>query len=154
MNRWNHAGRGKDASEGVQASLRRHVRRSRGCILTRDRGVSKGTGSASSTIMKCAVLLVALILPAHAKISNLVLTNDDGWAVANIRAQNDALRAAGYDVGAALIREFLTSVNMTSRNSSNWVSNLMIGVNSMYERHRLRFRVVCGTEPRVTCICR
>ncbi|KAG7087617.1 hypothetical protein E1B28_013566 [Marasmius oreades] len=28
--------------------------------------------------------------------TNIVVTNDDGWAVAMIRAQNDALRAAGY----------------------------------------------------------
>ena len=28
----------------------------------------------------------------------VVLTNDDGWAVAQIRAQNDALKAAGFDV--------------------------------------------------------
>ncbi|KAJ7737894.1 sure-like protein [Mycena maculata] len=28
----------------------------------------------------------------------VVLTNDDGWAVAQIRAQNDALNAAGYNV--------------------------------------------------------
>ena len=37
-----------------------------------------------------------IITPFRRKI---VLTNDDGWAVANIRAQNDALRAAGFDVG-------------------------------------------------------
>ncbi|EMD35005.1 hypothetical protein CERSUDRAFT_96919 [Gelatoporia subvermispora B] len=29
---------------------------------------------------------------------NIVLTNDDGWAVAQIRAQNDALVAAGFNV--------------------------------------------------------
>ncbi|OCH88510.1 sure-like protein [Obba rivulosa] len=28
----------------------------------------------------------------------IVLTNDDGWAVAQIRAQNDALKEAGFDV--------------------------------------------------------
>ena len=28
----------------------------------------------------------------------IILTNDDGWAVAQIRAQNDALKAAGFDV--------------------------------------------------------
>ncbi|KAI0085587.1 sure-like protein [Irpex rosettiformis] len=30
--------------------------------------------------------------------TKLVLTNDDGWAVAQIRAQNDALKTAGFDV--------------------------------------------------------
>ncbi|GJF00480.1 SurE-like protein [Phanerochaete sordida] len=29
---------------------------------------------------------------------NIVLTNDDGWATAQIRAQNDALNAAGFNV--------------------------------------------------------
>ena len=29
---------------------------------------------------------------------DIVLTNDDGWAVAQIRAQNDALKAAGFNV--------------------------------------------------------
>lgn len=29
---------------------------------------------------------------------DIILTNDDGWAVAQIRAQNDALNAAGFDV--------------------------------------------------------
>ncbi len=29
---------------------------------------------------------------------NIVLTNDDGWAVAQIRAQNNALIAAGFNV--------------------------------------------------------
>ena len=29
---------------------------------------------------------------------NIVLTNDDGWAVAQIRAQFNALEAAGYNV--------------------------------------------------------
>ena len=30
--------------------------------------------------------------------ARLLLTNDDGWAVAQIRAQHDALRIAGYPV--------------------------------------------------------
>ncbi|TCD60819.1 hypothetical protein EIP91_009488 [Steccherinum ochraceum] len=41
-------------------------------------------------------LLVAIISGATAR--RVVLTNDDGWAVAQIRAQNDALKAAGFDV--------------------------------------------------------
>lgn len=32
--------------------------------------------------------------------TNIVLSNDDGWAVAQIRAQNNALEAAGFNVRA------------------------------------------------------
>ncbi|KAJ6482930.1 survival protein sure-like phosphatase/nucleotidase [Mycena vitilis] len=47
-----------------------------------------------------AVTLLALACGvASAQTSNkILLTNDDGWAVAQIRAQNDALKAAGYNV--------------------------------------------------------
>ncbi|OBZ74910.1 Acid phosphatase [Grifola frondosa] len=41
-----------------------------------------------------AVLSVVTAINAQ----NLILTNDDGWAVAQIRAQNDALNAAGFNV--------------------------------------------------------
>jgi outer membrane lipoprotein SlyB len=34
----------------------------------------------------------------HKQALNLVLTNDDGWAEMNIRAQNDALLEAGHKV--------------------------------------------------------
>jgi 5'-nucleotidase len=37
-------------------------------------------------------------LIAIAQATNIVLTNDDGWAVALVRAQNNALKAAGYSV--------------------------------------------------------
>ncbi|KAJ8075038.1 hypothetical protein PM082_019365 [Marasmius tenuissimus] len=40
--------------------------------------------------------LALLSLVALSLGQNIVLTNDDGWAVAMIRAQNDALKAAGY----------------------------------------------------------
>ncbi|CAK5283298.1 unnamed protein product [Mycena citricolor] len=42
--------------------------------------------------------LVSLALAAPSTKTKIVLTNDDGWAVANIRAQYDALTTAGYDV--------------------------------------------------------
>ena len=29
----------------------------------------------------------------------IILSNDDGWAVAQFRAPNDALKAAGFNVG-------------------------------------------------------
>ncbi|KAG7447204.1 sure-like protein [Guyanagaster necrorhizus] len=40
----------------------------------------------------------ALLYLQAAQGSNIVLTNDDGWAVALVRAQNNALKAAGHDV--------------------------------------------------------
>ncbi|OCH88511.1 sure-like protein [Obba rivulosa] len=43
-----------------------------------------------------ATLLLALSSCAFTQ--KIVLTNDDGWAVAQIRAQNDALVAAGFNV--------------------------------------------------------
>lgn len=41
---------------------------------------------------------LALLCLQNAQGSNIVLTNDDGWAVALVRAQNDALKAAGHNV--------------------------------------------------------
>ncbi|KLO08832.1 sure-like protein [Schizopora paradoxa] len=49
--------------------------------------------SAASVLF--SVLLAVALVKAQTKI---VLTNDDGWAVANIRAQNSALIAAGFNV--------------------------------------------------------
>jgi len=43
----------------------------------------------------CALVVLAQICAGSVTILH---TNDDGWAVANIRAQDTALRAAGYDV--------------------------------------------------------
>ncbi|KAJ6526609.1 survival protein sure-like phosphatase/nucleotidase [Mycena vulgaris] len=42
------------------------------------------------------VFLLALVFAVSAQ--KIVLTNDDGWAVAVVRAQNNALKAAGYNV--------------------------------------------------------
>ncbi|KAI0085586.1 acid phosphatase [Irpex rosettiformis] len=47
--------------------------------------------------MYLQVALASLFVTAHCQ-TKVVLTNDDGWAVAQIRAQNDALKAAGYNV--------------------------------------------------------
>ncbi|KIM89950.1 hypothetical protein PILCRDRAFT_95026 [Piloderma croceum F 1598] len=47
------------------------------------------------------VLLVIFLtssVPVNADFSKILLTNDDGWAVAQIRAQRDALTKAGFDV--------------------------------------------------------
>ena len=43
-------------------------------------------------------LLTACVLACCVFSQKIVITNDDGWAVAQIRAQNDALKAAGFDV--------------------------------------------------------
>ncbi|KAJ6554511.1 sure-like protein [Mycena capillaripes] len=42
--------------------------------------------------------IILAVLASAVSAQNIVLTNDDGWAVAQIRAQKDALDAAGYDV--------------------------------------------------------
>lgn len=39
-----------------------------------------------------------LVSSAPDRPTKVVLTNDDGWAVAQIRAQYDALKASGYNV--------------------------------------------------------
>lgn len=46
------------------------------------------------------LLLVSVATAATAK--NILLTNDDGWAVAIIRAQLDSLDAAGHSVSFQL----------------------------------------------------
>lgn len=46
---------------------------------------------------------LALLYLQSTQGSNIVLTNDDGWAVALVRAQNDALKAAGHNVGVNLL---------------------------------------------------
>ena len=42
--------------------------------------------------------LILLWATAAVQCTNILLSNDDGWAVAQIRAQNDALKAAGFSV--------------------------------------------------------
>ena len=47
-----------------------------------------------------SAISLAALLPAcvYAGTGSIVLTNDDGWAVAQIRAQRDSLVHAGFDV--------------------------------------------------------
>lgn len=45
-----------------------------------------------------ALALASALVLVRAQRTNILITNDDGWTVANVRAQNDALKAAGYDV--------------------------------------------------------
>ncbi|KAK7029867.1 survival protein sure-like phosphatase/nucleotidase [Favolaschia claudopus] len=49
-------------------------------------------------IFQRAVFAALVCLVSAQSGKKIVLTNDDGWAVAQIRAQNDALKAAGYNV--------------------------------------------------------
>ena len=50
-------------------------------------------------------------------LTKIVLTNDDGWAVAQIRAQNDALKAAGYDVRTGFVTRFYDAKKLISCSS-------------------------------------
>lgn len=54
--------------------------------------------------MPTFVSLVLLCSVAVTAATNILLTNDDGWAVAQIRAQFSAIDAEGYDVSAAEFR--------------------------------------------------
>ena len=48
---------------------------------------------------QAVVALISLAFSfAPASAQNLVISNDDGWATAQIRAQYEALTDAGYDV--------------------------------------------------------
>ena len=49
-------------------------------------------------MQRWASLISVVLLLQVAFAQNLVLTNDDGWAVAQVRAQRDALVDAGFDV--------------------------------------------------------
>lgn len=66
----------------------------------------------SPATMQLNVLLSEIaILATLVNGVNILQTNDDGWAVANIRALNNDLIAAGYDVstsGLTLREELLT----------------------------------------------
>lgn len=53
----------------------------------------------SFTLLVCLSILFA----STAYAQKLVLTNDDGWATAQIRKQYQSLKAANYDVRTKLI---------------------------------------------------
>jgi len=47
---------------------------------------------------------LGLLLSAQPSFSaKILITNDDGWAVAQVRAQYDALVAAGHDVRSPIL---------------------------------------------------
>lgn len=48
--------------------------------------------------MRSSTLLSVLALFGASSATRIVLTNDDGWATAQMRAQYSALKSAGYDV--------------------------------------------------------
>ena len=50
--------------------------------------------------MARTVVSALLLLTAVACAQKILITNDDGWAVAQIRAEYTALKAAGYNVGS------------------------------------------------------
>ena len=52
--------------------------------------------------MRLLALTALVLLTISSFAQKIILSNDDGWAVAQIRAQNTALRAAGFNVGVIL----------------------------------------------------
>lgn len=48
--------------------------------------------------MRTAVVVLTTYVSLMCHASKIVLTNDDGWAVAQIRAQYAALKSSGFDV--------------------------------------------------------
>lgn len=48
--------------------------------------------------MLCKTLILFSVLASSGLSQNIILTNDDGWAVAQIHAQNDALKTAEFNV--------------------------------------------------------
>ena len=63
------------------------------------------------TVLRAAV---ALSCVSVALARNLLLTNDDGWAVAQIRAQYKELTDAGFDVRRSCLSDACTIVNLLS----------------------------------------
>ena len=49
-----------------------------------------------------ALLGLALTLPTSVIAQNIVISDDDGWATAQIRAQYESLSSAGYNVRPCL----------------------------------------------------
>lgn len=56
---------------------------------------------------------LSLLLAAVASAQRIVISNDDGWAVAQIRAEVDALRTAGYDVRPDISRSVALTLTET-----------------------------------------
>lgn len=61
--------------------------------------------------MRHLSLTLLPFLVASALCRNILLTNDDGWATAQIRAQNDALLDAGFHVR---IRDHAISLSLVA----------------------------------------
>ena len=55
----------------------------------------------SSMFVANFLIIATFVAAAHGLgVKNIILTNDDGWAVAQIRAQNTALKRAGFNVSS------------------------------------------------------
>lgn len=50
------------------------------------------------------LFVIIVLIGGQSQALNVVLTNDDGWATANIRAQFDALNSAGFNVRRSVSR--------------------------------------------------
>ena len=55
--------------------------------------------------------LAAFFLVSSVHGLNVLVTNDDGWAVANIRAQFNSLQSAGYNVRVPDLGMSLNSIS-------------------------------------------
>lgn len=63
-----------------------------------------------------------LFIVASGYCQKLVLTNDDGWAVAQIRAEYEALTEAGYDVRGCMLRSHVQHANLALHPPSLFVN--------------------------------
>lgn len=57
--------------------------------------------------MRSSHIVFLLPVALSAFCQKVVLTNDDGWATAQIRAQNNALKAAGFNVSSLLSSDLM-----------------------------------------------
>ena len=48
--------------------------------------------------MRTNFLILPIVIALRVHAQKVVVTNDDGWAVAQIRAQYNALKSGGFDV--------------------------------------------------------
>ncbi|KAL0952767.1 hypothetical protein HGRIS_006995 [Hohenbuehelia grisea] len=65
------------------------------CITTR---VSSASFDTEMLFASSLVTFTILVAQVHGQGAKIVLTGDDGWATAQVRAQNDALKSRGFNV--------------------------------------------------------
>ena len=83
-------------SEAVLSNVRRH-RPHATVIKTCELYAGSRVDDPTSVMYLHSLVLLSAIVGSVLS-QNILLTNDDGWAVAQIHAQNDALKAAGFNV--------------------------------------------------------